>query len=281
MGAKGLKTRYNGEKMEVRTMVKNVFTKDKQYHVDLAPGDVGRYVIVPGDPKRVPKIAALLDGAVKVADHREYTTYTGTLLGEKVSVTSTGIGGPSASIAIEELWHLGADTFLRVGTCGGMDLDVLTGDVVIATGAIRNEGTTVEYVPLEFPAVANIDVVNAMTAVCRREGARYHTGIVQCKDAFYGQHQPESLPNGAELLRKWEAWKAAGALASEMESAAIFIVAQVRRCRAGTILQVINNQERAAKGLPNEFDGDTELAVKLCVESLKELIRRDREAAGK
>ena len=125
---------------------------DKQYHIQVGEGDVGKYVILPGDPKRCAKIAAYFDDAKLVADSREYVTYTGYLDGVKVSVTSTGIGGPSASIAMEELVKCGADTFIRVGTCGGMQLDVKSSDVVIASGAIRMEGTSKEYAPIEFPA---------------------------------------------------------------------------------------------------------------------------------
>ena len=128
-----------------------------QYHLRIKEGDVGRYVILPGDPKRVPLIASFLEDAVQVADSREYNTYTGYLGNTKVSVTSTGIGGPSASIAMEELVKCGADTFVRVGTCGGMQEDVMGGDIVIATGAVRMEGTSREFAPIEYPAVPNID----------------------------------------------------------------------------------------------------------------------------
>ena len=178
-----------------------------QYHVQIRPGDVGKYVILPGDPKRSAKIAAHFDDAKLIADNREYVTYTGYLDGEKVSVTSTGIGGPSASIAMEELVKCGADTFLRVGTCGGIDLDVKGGDIVVATGAIRMEGTSKEYAPIEFPAVADLDVTNALIKACKTLGMNYHAGVVQCKDAFYGQHDPEIMPVSYELLNKWEAWK--------------------------------------------------------------------------
>ena len=140
---------------------------NRQYHIQVAKGEVGRYVILPGDPKRCAKIAKYFDNPVLIADNREYVTYTGTLDGVKVSVTSTGIGGPSASIALEELVKCGADTFLRVGTCGGMQLDVMSGDIVIAQGAIRMEGTSKEYAPIEYPAVANLDVLNAMIDVSR------------------------------------------------------------------------------------------------------------------
>ena len=197
----------------------------RQYHIQVAQGEVGRYVIMPGDPKRCVKIAQYFDDPVLVADNREYITYTGTLDGVKVSVTSTGIGGPSASIAMEELYRCGADTFIRIGTCGGMQTEVKSGDVVIATGAIRMEGTSREYAPIEFPAVADLAVTNALVGAAEKKGYVFHTGVVQCKDAFYGQHEPEVKPVSYELLNKWEAWKRLGCLASEMESAALFIVA--------------------------------------------------------
>ena len=185
----------------------------RTYHTHTAEGEIGKYVILPGDPKRCASIAKYFDDPVLVADSREYVTYTGTLEGEKVSVTSTGIGGPSASIAMEELVQCGADTFIRVGTCGGMDLDVVGGDLVVATGAIRMEGTSKEYAPIEFPAVANLDVVNALVAAGKDTGAKVHAGVVECKDAFYGQHTPETKPVSYELLNKWEAWLRLGTLA--------------------------------------------------------------------
>ena len=150
-----------------------------QYHLQIRKGDVGRYVILPGDPKRCRKIAEYFEEARMIADSREYVTYTGFLDGEKVSVTSTGIGGPSAAIAMEELARCGADTFVRIGTCGGMDLEVKGGDLVIATGAIRMEGTSKEYAPIEFPAVANLEVINALVSAAKKAGISYHTGVVQ------------------------------------------------------------------------------------------------------
>lgn len=248
-----------------------------QYHIQTRPGDVGRYVIMPGDPKRCAKIAAHFDDAKLIADSREYVTYTGYLDGEKVSVTSTGIGGPSASIAMEELVQCGADTFIRVGTCGGMELDVLGGDVVIATGAIRMEGTSKEYAPIEFPAVADLDVTNALVKASRKLGCNFHAGVVQCKDAFYGQHSPERMPVSYELQNKWEAWKRLGCKASEMESAAMFIVASHLRVRCGSNFLVVANQEREAAGLENPIVHDTELPIKVAVEALRILIKSDKE----
>ncbi len=251
----------------------------KQYHIGVGEGDVGRYVLLPGDPKRCEKIAAYFDEPQLVGDSREFVTYTGYLDGVKVSVTSTGIGGPSASIAMEELTAIGADTFIRVGTCGGVDLNVKSGDIVIATGAIRMEGTTREYAPIEYPAVADLDITNALVEACRNLGYPYHTGVVQCKDAFYGQHRPETLPNGQDLIRKWDAWVRLGCKASEMESAALFIVASYLRVRCGTALLTVANQERAKEGLPNPQVHDTDHAIRAAIEALRILIRDD-EASG-
>ncbi len=249
----------------------------KQYHIQCGPGDVGRYVILPGDPKRCAKIAAHFEDAKLVADSREYVTYTGFLEGERVSVTSTGIGGASASIAMEELKRCGADTFLRVGTCGGMQLDVKGGDLIIASGAIRMEGTSKEYAPIEYPSVADIHVVNALMQAADKLNYVSHVGVVQCKDSFYGQHEPENKPVGYELLNKWNAWVKCGALASEMESAALFIVGSVLRARVGTVCLVVANQERAKAGLPNTQVHDTEGAIRTAVEAVRILIAQDKE----
>ncbi len=250
-----------------------------QYHTHTKEGDVGRYVILPGDPGRCEKIAAYFDDPKLVADNREYRTYTGTLLGEKVSVTSTGIGGPSASIAVEELYRCGADTFIRVGTCGGMQEEVIGGDVVIATGAVRMEGTSKEYAPIEFPAVPDFDVTLALRESAKELGFRNHVGVVQCKDAFYGQHEPETKPVGYELLNKWDAWVKCGALASEMESAALFVVGSYLRVRTGTVLLTVANQEREKKGLDNPCVHDTDCAIRIAIEAIKKLISNDRAKA--
>ena len=250
----------------------------KQYHIQVGEGDVGRYVIMPGDPKRCAKIAQYFDRAELMADNREYVTYTGYLDGVKVSVTSTGIGGPSASIAMEELVMSGADTFIRIGTCGGMQTDVKSGDVVIASGAIRMEGTSREYAPIEFPAVADISAVNALIESAKELKQDYHVWIVQCKDSFYGQHSPETKPVGYELLNKWEAWKKLGCLASEMESAALFVVASSLRVRVGSCFLVVANQEREKEGLDNPVVHDTDMAVRVAVNALRRLIREDSES---
>jgi len=247
------------------------------YHVQLKKGDIGKYVIVPGDPGRCEIIAKCFDDAVKVSHNREYVTYTGYLDGEKVSVTSTGIGGPSAAIAMEELTRIGADTFIRVGTSGGMQLEIIGGDIVVASGAIRMEGTSKEYMPIEFPAVPSFDVTNALVVAAKNLKLRCHVGIVECKDSFYGQHEPEKKPVSYELINKWNAWLAGGTLASEMESAALFVVASVLKVRVGTVLLVAANQERVKAGLDSPFIKDTDRAIRTAVEAIKILIRQDKE----
>ena len=248
----------------------------KQYHIGVGKEDVGEYVILPGDPKRCKKIAEHFDDAKLVGDSREFVTYTGYLDGVKVSVTSTGIGGPSASIALEELVACGAKTFIRVGTCGGMDPRIVGGDIVIAQAAVRFEGTSKEYAPIEYPSVADFEVTTALKNAGDKLGITNYVGVVQCKDAFYGQHRPETLPNHAELLNKWDAWCKLGCLASEMESAALFIVGSYLHVRVGSCFLVVANQERAKLGLENKQVHDTETAIRVAVEAIRDLIKQDK-----
>ena len=249
-----------------------------QFHIQCKEGDVGRYCILPGDPGRCEKIAAYFDDPVKVQSNREYTVYTCTLLGEKVSVCSTGIGGPSAVIAMEELRAIGADTFIRVGTCGGIALQVQSDDVVIATGAVRHEGASREYAPIEFPAVSDYRVQEALVQAAKNLGKPWHAGVVQCKDSFYGQHDPDRMPVSYELKAKWEAWKRLGVLASEMESAALFCCAAALGVRCGSCFHVIWNQEREAAGLDQKESHDLSAAIEVGIEAVKLLIRQDRES---
>lgn len=247
-------------------------TDGTQYHIGLKEGDIGEYVILPGDPKRCEKIAAYFDDAKLIADRREFTTYTGSLNGIRVSVTSTGIGGPSAAIALEELVKVGGKYFIRVGTCGGMDLDVKSGDLVIATGAIRMEGTSKEYAPIEFPAVANYDIVTSLIQASKKLNMPYHVGVVECKDSFYGQHSPDLMPVSYELNNKWNAWLKLGCLASEMESAALFTVGSYLKVKVGSIFLVVANQEREKLGMENPVVHDTDSAIKTAIEAIKILI---------
>ncbi len=247
-----------------------------QYHIQVRPGDIGEYVLLPGDPKRVALIASYLEHVKLIADNREFITYTGYLGKTKVSVTSTGIGGPSAAIAMEELVRCGATTFIRIGTCGGMEPSVKSGDLVIANAAIRAEGTSREYAPIEFPAVSDFWVTKALSDAADSLGVPFHCGTVQCKDSFYGQHEPEKMPVASELLQKWEAWKRLGCLASEMESAALFVVASYLRVNAGAVFLTVANQEREALGLDNPIVHDTNLAIKTAIKAVQLLCGNEK-----
>ena len=244
-----------------------MFNEEKLYHLDLRPGEVGRYVILPGDPGRCESIARYFENPVKVAENREYVTYTGTLAGERVSVTSTGIGGPSAAIAVEELKLAGADTLVRIGTCGGIPLEVEAGDIIVATR---------HYAPVEYPAVPDYRVLRALDGAAAELAERRHLGVVQSKDSFYGEHDPGRMPVAGELLEKWEAWKRLGVLASEMESAALFVTAATLGMRAGACFLCVWNQEREAAGLSNTPVHDTDLAVRVAVRAVEKLIAEDR-----
>ncbi len=251
---------------------------ERQFHIQCKQGDVGKYCFLPGDPGRCEAIAAHFDNPVHIGMNREYNIYTGTLLGQKVSVCSTGIGGPSAAIAMEELAAIGCDTFIRVGTTGGIALDVCPGDVVVATGAVRFEHTSLEYAPLEFPAVPDFDVTAALKTAGEDLGYRVHTGVVQCKDSFYGQHSPEKSPVSYELHQKWEAWKRLGVKSSEMESAALFVVAAALGVRCGSCFHVVWNQEREKAGMFMPMTEDTSGAIRVGIEAMKRLIARDLES---
>jgi uridine phosphorylase len=245
------------------------------YHIGFDDSHGAKYAILPGDPARVEKIAALLDKPRFYHQNREYTTWLGEIAGQPVLVMSTGMGGPSTAIAVEELHMTGVRTFIRVGTCGGMQTEVMGGDVVVANAAIRMEGTTREYVPIEYPAVADIGVTNALISAAKNLGYTHHAGVVQCKDSFYGQHNPNRMPAGYELMQKWEAWIKAGCLASEMESATLFIVAQVLRARAGCVLSTVWNQEREQQGLSNPECHDPVRAIKTALEAVRLLIEEE------
>ena len=248
------------------------------HHIKCKKGDIGKYVILPGDPGRVEKIAKFLDNPEHIQTYREYTTYNGTLLGEKVTVMSTGMGGPSTAICIEELKKCGAEYLIRVGTCGGIDPEIVPGTLIISTGAIRKEGTTREYVPIEYPAVPDFDLVLKLKEAAERLGYAHKMGVTESKDSYYGQHSPESMPVYDELVYKWNAWKKAGAIASEMEGAALFIVASVRRLKAASIFLLCRNRERENLYGLNDTCWDPSKAIEVTVEAIKELIRQDKES---
>ncbi len=253
---------------------------DRQHHIQVAEGEVGRYVFLPGDPGRCEPIARLFDDPVLVAKNREYETWTGTLDGERVSVTSTGIGCPSAAIAMEELVKVGADTFVRVGTSGGMQPEINPGDLGVIQAAIRDEGTTSHYLPMEFPAVADIDVTRALATGARTVGRTVHIGISQSKDSFYGQHEPGRMPVAKRLQDRWAAWMAGGAICSEMEAAALYIVASTLRVRAGGIMMIAGHWDQSAMTPEEEKATSLEPLLAAAIAGMRELIARDREAAA-
>lgn len=247
------------------------------FHLKIKKGDVGRYCLLPGDPARSEKIAKYFDDAKFVSSNREYVIYTGTLLGEKVSVCSTGIGGPSSAIAMEELSLCGTDTFVRVGTAGGIKTCVRAGDVVIATAAVRQDGTSLEYAPYQFPAVSDFEVAEALKRAADSLGFINHLGVVQSKDSFYGQHSSSRMPTSLQLETQWEAWKRLGVLCSEMEAATQFVVSSTLGARCGGVFHIVWNQEREKLGLVEKMDENTEKAIQVGVEALKLLIESDKK----
>ena len=237
----------------------------KQHHIHLEPGDVGRYVLMPGDPGRVEVIARHLDDAKHIATNREYVTYAGFLDGVKVSVTSTGIGCPSAAIALEELVRVGADTFIRVGTSGAIQPGTKSDELAIITGAIIDEGTSLHYLPAEFPAVANLEIVQALRRAAQTSKTPFRLGITQSKDSYYGEVEPERSGVPDRLLKRWKAWEIGGAICSEMESSTLFVVASILGVRAGGIM---------AMWADGDFKGLDSL-IETAIGGVRELIKGD------
>ena len=247
-------------------------SSEMQYHVHLKRGDVGRYVLLPGDPGRVPLIASFFDHAKEVAFNREYRTWTGTVAGIKVSCCSTGIGCPSTAIAVEELIKCGADTFIRIGTCGALQREVKLGDLCITTGAVREEGTTRQYVPLSYPAVADLDVTLALREAAKKLKIAAHTGIGHCKDAFF--IEDKDIPIREEIDALWNAWYRSNVISTSMESAALFVVSSIRRVRAGEVLATIGLTYDDA---PIIAKVGVEEAIRTAVEAIKILDKQDRK----
>ena len=254
-------------------------THEKQYHINASKGEIGGWCILPGDPGRCEKIAAYLDDPYHLTTNREYNIWCGYLLGEKVTVCSTGIGGPSTAIAVEELAACGAHTMIRVGTCGGIALKVKAGDTVIASGAVRQDGTSLEYAPLAFPAVSGSNALFALKEAADALGLSNHVGVVQSKDSFYGQHSPSRMPTRGELEAKWEAWKRLGVLASEMEASTLFTVGASLGLECGAVFATVWNQERFAAGLDTDAEEfhDTHLAIECAVEAIRIMIKKAKK----
>ena len=226
---------------------------DKEYHIGIAPGEIPELVLLPGDPDRAHSIAMkFFEEPEEIAKKREYWSFKGKWKGVPVAVCSTGIGCPSAAIALEELVKVGCTTFLRVGTSGAISRSINAGDLVIFSGSVRDDGTSRQYVPIQFPAVADPEMVMALTKSAQDNGAKFHVGIGHSKDAFYSEH-PDYVADPEGTRRKWEMMRDSGVLATEMEAAALFVIGHLRGVRVGTICVVIGeNVEKEAKIEPNE-----------------------------
>ena len=252
-------------------------TEKKKYHVGLAQGDVGEYVLVPGDPFRTPMVAKHLDGAREVAFSREYRTFTGQVDGVPVSTMSTGMGGPSVAIGIEELAELGVHTFLRVGTCGAAQPEIKMGDLVIAIGAVRSEGTPDAYVPKEYPAIASLDVTNALVEAATASGVPYHVGVIRSVDALYSDLAPDRMPRPHHLHEELDTWSRAGILSNDMETSTLFVVSRLRKLRAGTINLCVD--ELGAGEIHHLDPSYMDRMLAVAVDAIRRLIARDKRAA--
>lgn len=244
----------------------------KKYHIGLSREDVGDYVLVPGDPFRTPLIAKFIDGAKEVAFSREYRTFTGTVDGEKVSTMSTGMGGPSVAIGIEELHELGVHTLLRVGTCGAAQPEIKMGDLVISMAAVRSEGTPNGYVPLEYPAVASLHVVEALIEASEAAGAHYHVGVTRSVDALYSDLLPDTMPR-PHLRDELDMWAKAGILSNDMEASTLFVVSRIRQMRAGCVNLCVD--ELGAGEIHHVDPSYMDRMLSVAVDAVRRLIKRD------
>jgi len=204
---------------------------------------------VPGDPNRVPIIAQSLENPVHQGQKREFNAYKGTYKDIEVSVVSTGIGCPSTAIAVEELSYLGAEVLIRIGTSGSVDKTAKKGDIFIATAAVRDDGTSKQYIPIEFPAVASHSVVNNLIKASEDLNIQTKVGICQSKDSFFGETEPERMPVAPYLDYKWSAWQKGGVGASEMEAATLFTLSQIKRIQAGAILAIETSDKEIVQNM--------------------------------
>jgi uridine phosphorylase len=252
----------------------------KMMHVGIRSGDIGEYVFLPGSPERSEKISKYFDGPEEVAYNREYRTFTGKLDGIRVSVTSTGIGGPSTAIAVEELFQCGAHTMIRIGTCASVSEKVSIGDIAIPNGAVRMEGVGNHYLPLEFPAVPDFYLVKELEAAAERLGYKYNVGVTITKASFYSQNSPETKPVANEIINKWRAYELGGATSTEMESAPLFLIAGCLGVRAATVLVSATNYKKYSnddRTYPRDWE---HRAIETGIEAIRAVIRRDRETRG-
>lgn len=252
-------------------------SEKKMMHLAVTPSQVGKYVFLPGSVERAALIAQYFDEPVKIAHHREFLTYTGKLEGVSVTVTSTGIGGPSATIAVEELHECGAHTMMRIGSCASTSADVHIGDVCIPSGAVRMEGTGTHYLPLEFPAVPDFTMVKELEAAAIKLGFPYNTGVTITKDSFYTEVSPETKPVYPMLKQKWDAYIKGGATNTSMECSVLFLVGASLGIRTSSVM--INATEFGAysnndKDYPRDWE---HRAIAVGIEAMRQIILKDKE----
>ncbi len=241
-------------------------TKEYSDTLGIRADQIGKYILLPGDPGRVPFLAGYFENSKQVAENWTHMTYTGTLDGVAVSVVSTGMGCPAMAATLEELIRLGAHTFIRVGTSGMLQKKSDPNHLIITWGAARDEKTSLQYQPLSFPAVADVEVTTALMDAAQELKIGYEVGISQSKDAFYGEHDPKGMIASRELLMKQRAFRRSGMLCSEMEASALFVISTVRSVRAGGIMMLGGSTQQ---GLHN--------ISLVCANALKLLIRQDQQ----
>lgn len=243
-----------------------------QYHIRVKEGEVGKYILLPGDPGRCESIANYFDDPKFVSFNREHKIYTGYISGEMVSVVSTGMGCPSTAIAVEELVKIGCHTFIRVGTSGAMQPHMEVGDIAIINAAIRDEGTSRQYLPIEYPAVADLDVINALEKASEKLGFIHYVGVSHTKDSFYSEVEPDRMPMASYLKDRWTQWVAGGAICSEMEASIVFILAGIYRKRAGAVTMIIGSDMDT---IARKHDPDG--MIRVAVEATRILISKDKD----
>ena len=248
----------------------------KMMHIGLEKGQIGQYVFLTGSPEQTEKIAAYFDNPKEIAYNREFRTFVGQLDGIDVAVTSTGIGGPSVAIAVEELYQCGADTMMCVGTCTSVSPKVSVGDVVIPNGAVKMEGVSGHYLPVEFPSVPDFQMLKAIEQAAINLELPYNVGITITKASFYTQTSPRTKPVGSELIDKWESYKKGGAISSSMESAPLFAVGASLGIRTSCVMVSVTNYESGKIKEGAEMVNVEDRAIRTAIEAMRIIIKKDQ-----
>lgn len=249
-------------------------TEKMMLHTNLTKGEVGKYAFLPGSPQRVERIAKYLDNPQFLKVNREYETWVGYLEGEMVLVTSTGVGGPSTAIALEELVELGADTFIRIGSCATTSEKCGRGDVIIPSACVRMEGTALHYGPVEFPAVPDIEVLDELRNAANKLEYKNVVGTMISRDGFYTQYDEFEKPSKYYIKPQWEAYKKLGAIATEMEAATLFVASASLGVRSGGVMVCATDYQKVNKTYPMDYEAR---AIEVGVEAMRQLIIKDKK----